>query len=151
MGTPEILLSTLLGAVVSAFIPLVNAELIILSAVTLGPSQLAAPCVLLVTAGQMMGKAVIFMAGKGAIRIPWLVSAEKIRKASLRMDENGGTGSLILFASASAGLPPFYLTSLACGMLRMSFPRFAVVGFAGRLIRFSAIALFPQLAQGVLP
>lgn len=150
MGTLEILTTTLLGGVVSAFIPLVNAEVIVLSAATLGPSHLAAPCVLLVTVGQMIGKSVIFMAGRGAISIPWMVSAEKFRKASQRIDEGGATGDLILFASASAGLPPFYLTSVACGMLRMSFPRFALVGFTGRLIRFSALAVFPQLAQGTL-
>ena len=150
MGTLEILSTTLLGGVVSAFVPLVNAEVITLSAVTLGPRHLAVPCVLLVTLGQMVGKSVIFMAGRGAIRTPWLVSAEKIRKASARLEEGGRAGNLILFASASAGLPPFYLTTVACGMLRMSFARFAVLGFSGRLIRFSALAVFPQLVQGVL-
>ena len=151
MSTLEILTTTLLGGVLSAFVPLVNAELIILSAATMGPRHLAAPCILLVTLGQMVGKSVIFMAGRGAISIPWLVSAEKLRKASRRIDEGGRTGDLVLFASASAGLPPFYLTSVACGMLRMSFLRFAAVGFTGRLIRFSALAVFPQLAGGVLP
>ena len=150
MGTLEILSSTLIGSVVSAFIPLVNAEVIVLTAVTLGPKCLAAPLVLVVTLGQMMGKSVIYMAGRGAIRAPWMVSAAKIRKVGAGLDGAKGTGSLILFASASAGLPPFYLTTVACGMLRVSFLRFAAVGFSGRLIRFSAIAFLPHMAQGVL-
>ena len=151
MGTSEILLSTLAGGVVSAFVPVMSAEVLVLSAVTLGPGHLAFPCVILVTLGQMVGKSVIFMAGRGAIQVPWLIPAEKIRKAQARIDQSEGASNLILFASASAGLPPFYLTSVAYGALRMSFSRFAVVGTAGRMIRFSVLGLFPQIAQGVLP
>jgi membrane protein YqaA with SNARE-associated domain len=150
MGTLEILGSTLVGGVVSAFVPLMSAEVLIVSAATLGPAHLALPCALLVAAGQMVGKSVIYLVARGAIQAPWMVSAEKLRNASTRFGGDGRPIGLLLFLSASAGLPPFYLTSVAAGVLGVSFPYFVVLGFTGRLIRFASLAAFPQLAQGVL-
>jgi len=151
MGTLEILSSTLLGGVISAFIPVVSAEVIVVSAATLGPEQLAAPCVLLLATGQMVGKAVLFHVGSGALRIPWLVPAERLRRASARLGDRRRFGDLVLFTSAVTGLPPFYLTTLASGMLGVGFGRFTAVGFSGRLIRFGVLAALPQMALGVHP
>lgn len=57
---------------------------------------------------------------------------------------------MVLFASAFTGFPPFYLTSIASGAVRLPFSRFLVIGFAGRLLRFGALVMVPQALKVVL-
>jgi membrane protein YqaA with SNARE-associated domain len=47
--------------------------------------------------------------------------------------------------SAFAGLPPFYLVSIAAPALGVSFRTFLAVGLAGRLLRFAALVTLPQV------
>jgi membrane protein YqaA with SNARE-associated domain len=145
MGGLELLLSTLGMAIVSAFIPLVNAELLTIGAVALAPPALDVPCILMVTLGQMMGKVVLFLGGRGSLRIPWVVKAKKLEKAVERVGQRAAFGAPVVFVSAVTGLPPFYLASIACGVFRFSLPLFVVLGTAGRLIRFTLVGLFPHL------
>jgi membrane protein DedA with SNARE-associated domain len=55
-----------------------------------------------------------------------------------------------VFASATAGWPPFYLVSLAAGSLRYSLARFVLVGGSGRLIRFAVLVAVSRFL-GVVP
>jgi membrane protein YqaA with SNARE-associated domain len=41
------------------------------------------------------------------------------------------------------GLPPFYVTTVAAGVMRVSFVRFLIAAIFGRLVHFSAVALAP--------
>ncbi len=148
MGGLELLASTLGMAIISAFIPIVNAELLTLGAVALAPPALDVPCILMVTLGQMIGKVVLFLGGRGSLRIPWLMKSKKLEKAVDRVGEKAKFGAPVLFVSAVTGLPPFYLVSIACGVFRFSLPLFIVLGSAGRLIRFAAIGFFPDLVGG---
>jgi membrane protein YqaA with SNARE-associated domain len=45
--------------------------------------------------------------------------------------------------SAVFGLPPFYVTTVAAGVMRVSFVRFLIAAIFGRLVHFSAVALAP--------
>jgi membrane protein YqaA with SNARE-associated domain len=45
--------------------------------------------------------------------------------------------------SAVFGLPPFYVTTVAAGAMRVSFVRFLIAAIFGRLVHFSAVALAP--------
>ena len=51
-------------------------------------------------------------------------------------------------ASATAGIPPYYVMTLAAGAIRMDLTFFLVVGFIGRLLRFAFIVVLPQIARG---
>jgi membrane protein YqaA with SNARE-associated domain len=51
-----------------------------------------------------------------------------------------------MLLSAVFGLPPFYLVSIAAGMLGVAFGRFLAIGIVGRLIHFGTIAFVPHLA-----
>ena len=55
-----------------------------------------------------------------------------------RNQTEGRTGytGLILFASASAGFPPYAVIAALAGVLRVSFTLFLVTGFVGRFLRF---------------
>jgi membrane protein YqaA with SNARE-associated domain len=147
----DLLLSTLGAAIVSALVPLVNAELLALGAVAIAPPRLDFPLVLMVTLGQMLGKIVLFLVGRGSLRIPWMVKTEKIEEAGERLGRRGNLGAAMLLLSAVTGLPPFYLVSIACGLLRFSLPLFILIGSAGRLVRFSVVAFFPEVVAQIFP
>jgi membrane protein YqaA with SNARE-associated domain len=57
-------------------------------------------------------------------------------------------GGALVFASASVGLPPFYIMSVAAGAARMNLAWFIVLGSLGRLIRFGVIVAVPQFVKG---
>ncbi len=46
--------------------------------------------------------------------------------------------------SALSGFPPFFLVSIAAGMLTFPLMPFIILGFAGRLIRFAVAVFFPH-------
>jgi len=45
----------------------------------------------------------------------------------------------VLWASATFGLPPFYIISLLAGALEIRLRTFCVIGMTGRVLRFSAL------------
>ena len=45
--------------------------------------------------------------------------------------------------SAIFGLPPFYVTTVAAGALRVDFVRFLLAAIFGRLLHFGVVALVP--------
>jgi membrane protein YqaA with SNARE-associated domain len=134
-------------AVLSAVLPWVNGELIMLSAVPLAdtPQELAT-LVCVVTAGQMTGKGAMFWLarsarGSRAVRVEAVVS----RWRTL-LEGRPGSVTAVMFVSSIVGLPPFYLVSVAAGALGVAFGRFLAIGTLGRLIHFGTIAFVPHFA-----
>jgi membrane protein YqaA with SNARE-associated domain len=138
--TPAIFFVALSGAVVSSLVPLVNAELLLIGLAVASPS--AAPLLVVVmAAGQMVGKSVLFLGG-GRLTPSSLES----RLARWRLDGRTRRARAPLIGiSAFTGLPPFYLVSIAAPALGVSFRTFLAVGLAGRLLRFGALVAIPQL------
>jgi membrane protein YqaA with SNARE-associated domain len=56
----------------------------------------------------------------------------------------------VILASATFGFPPFYLTTLVAGALRIGFGTFLAAGFLGRLLHFGAIAMAPGHVGGMV-
>jgi membrane protein YqaA with SNARE-associated domain len=128
------------GAVVSALVPFVNAELLLIGLAVASPA--AAPLLVVVmAAGQMVGKSVLFLGG-GRLTPSSLES----RLARWRLDGRTRRARAPLIGlSAFTGLPPFYLVSIAAPALGVSFRTFLALGLAGRLLRFGALVAIPQL------
>lgn len=132
----------------SAIVPVVNTEIYLLAASALAPRELAIPLVIAAATGQMLGKSLMYLAGVGALRLP----SERLRRTVARVEaryQQAGAGGAtlgggIIFLSAVVGLPPFYVVSVACGLFRIPFMRFLVLGIVGRLIRFAVIVFVPQ-------
>ena len=135
-------------AVISAVVPWVNAELLMLSGLPLARTHEALGLlVAVVTAGQMTGKGIMFWLarlarGRRAGRVPalaepWISRLEQRPESAL---------GLVLFSSL-VGFPPFYFVSMAAGAVGMRFGRFLTVGTLGRLIHFGAIAFVPHLVS----
>jgi membrane protein YqaA with SNARE-associated domain len=52
----------------------------------------------------------------------------------------------LVFISSALGIPPFYVITILAGAVRLRFGRFIAVGACGRVLRFGALILVPQLA-----
>jgi membrane protein YqaA with SNARE-associated domain len=138
--TPALFFVALSGAVVSSLVPFVNAELLLIGLAVASPA--AAPLLVVVmAAGQMVGKSVLFLGGGRLTR-----STVESRLARWRLDSRTRrTRAPLIAISAFTGLPPFYLVSIAAPALGVSFRTFLAVGLAGRLLRFGALVALPQL------
>jgi membrane protein YqaA with SNARE-associated domain len=142
--------SALSGSFISAFIPAVNAELLLLGLAAAAPPSWLLVVVALTTTGQMCGKVLLYLAGRGVIMVPAGRGAAWLERAKARADRHRRLGGTFLFASALSGLPPFYLTSITAGLARFSFRGFLVFGSLGRFLRFAAVALVPLAIKALL-
>ena len=133
-------------AVVSAVVPWVNAEVVMLSAVPLAgsPYQLGA-LVAFVTLGQMTGKTIVYWASRNATRPRAPRVQEAIDRWRQRLHRHPGSALGVMLVSATLGLPPFYIVAIAAGALNVAFGRFLAVGTFGRLVHFTLLAFIPQL------
>jgi membrane protein YqaA with SNARE-associated domain len=152
LGVAGTFLTTFAVCLVSAVIPIVNAELYLLGASALAPRAFVPALIIAAALGQMIGKGVMYYAGRGALTIRWarlqrLVASVEERYRRTGADRSALGGSVI-FLSAAVGFPPLYVVSIACGMFRVPFALFFTVGVIGRLVRFGAIVLLPQLFKG---
>jgi len=136
----EVLGALLIGTAVSGILPLVNAELLVVSAVIAAPG-IGVPLLAAVsTAGQMITKTFLFSIARWAPgRLP-LKARTVLDRASGAVGSRGGAASSLVFASAAIGVPPFYGVSLAAGALGMRLQSFVVSGTLGRILRFGAVA-----------
>ncbi len=143
--TAALFLAALSGALVSSLVPMVNAELVLLGLALTTPA--AAPLhVVVMAAGQMVGKCALFLTGGRLTR-----SALASRLDRWRLHERTGrAGAPLIGISAFAGLPPFDLMSVAAPALGVRFRTFLVVGLAGRLLRFAALVALSNLVAGGL-
>jgi membrane protein YqaA with SNARE-associated domain len=135
---------------VGALLPFVNTELYLIGASALAPRGMWVPLVVAGTVGAMAGKVLLYFAGRGVVKLPRGRVARGLASVQTRLEERPLAGKLLFLASATAGIPPFYVTTVAAGAVKMNFAFFVVAGFLGRLVRFTAIVLLPQLAKGAL-
>jgi membrane protein YqaA with SNARE-associated domain len=140
-----IVLGTFVYCIGSAIIPVLHAEAYLVSASLLLPTGLDWPLVIAATAGQMIGKVGMYGAGRGALRIPGERMQRRIAQATARYGNRKDLGNGLIFVSAASGLPPFYIVSVAAGMLRLPLPGFIVFGALGRFLRFAVAVFLPHL------
>jgi membrane protein YqaA with SNARE-associated domain len=131
---------------VSGLVPAVNTEAYLLTLAALAPSGALAPAVVFLTVGHMLAKALLYLAGSGALRSRFLAARQaRLDGVKRRLGPMRSGTWAVLFSSALTGIPPFYVVSVAAGSLRVSLPRFLIVGGSGRLLRFAAVVALPGL------
>ena len=136
-----LLLAAFSGSVVSGVVPFVNAELLLVGFALAAPPSAAPALVLVVAVGQMIAKCVLFLTG-GRLT----AGALGPRLARWKLDGRSRRAAVpLVAASAALGLPPFYLVAIAAPALGVRFLTFAVVGLAGRVVRFAAVLVVPAL------
>ena len=140
-----LLLSILGASIASALVPLINIEAILAVTASQRDEALLA-LVVAATVGQMIGKLLWYWGGQHLDRAPWVAKhLEKPRaKAALdrwhaRAEGRPWFTAGLLFLSASVGVPPYAVTAVLAGMLRVPLLIFLVTGLLGRGLRFWAI------------
>jgi membrane protein YqaA with SNARE-associated domain len=146
-----LLLGSLVVGLVSGLVPVLNTEAYLLAVAAFAPSDRLLPVVVLTTLGQMIAKSLLYLAGSGVFSRRLLgARAARIEEMKARLEQAPTGVAALVFASAAAGWPPFYLVSVAAGSLRYSLARFFLVGGSGRLLRFAAIVAATRML-GVMP
>ncbi len=132
---------------VSGFVPLVNAEIFLIGIALMTKQEDIIPVTLLAAAGQMSAKTVIYLAGRGAVRLPLGKIEAKITRIQALMHKWQGRTTILLLLSSAVGVPPFYVVSFVAGIGKINILHFCATGFVGRWVRFYVCVLFPQLIQ----
>jgi membrane protein YqaA with SNARE-associated domain len=151
MSLLAVWLTTFGVALLSAVIPLINIEIYLLGASALAPRAMVIPLIVAGTLGQVIGKIALYYAGTGALKLPGKRLQAALQRMNTQMQERPNMGGALVFASATLGLPPYYLVTLAAGAAKMNLPMFLLVSLVGRLIRFTIVVAVPQLARDVVP
>ena len=132
-------------AVLSAVVPWVNAELVMLSAVPLAGTPLHLGALVgVVTAGQMTGKAVMYWMAQRTRRPHGPRLQRLLGRWKERLERRPHSALAVTLVSSIVGIPPFYLVAMAAGALNVAFGRFMAVGTLGRLIHFGIVAFLPH-------
>lgn len=135
---------------VSAIVPWVNAEVLVVSLPLVAHSHLELLALVMVaTAGQMLGKCVVYWSARGARSMPSERAKASMVRWHTRFEGRPTAAVGLVFVSSAVGIPPFYLMSLVAGALQMGFGRYFVAGTCGRLVRFGILAFFPQFLIGL--
>jgi membrane protein YqaA with SNARE-associated domain len=132
---------TFVVSMIAGLVPVVNAEVFLITLVRLAvdrSSQLPA-IVLAAAAGQMVAKIGLYRAGQGMFDLPRGQHHEKIEKVRGKLERWRTKPYLVYAVSSVLGLPPFYLTVLAAGALKIRFKAFLGIGLGGRVLRFACL------------
>jgi membrane protein YqaA with SNARE-associated domain len=144
LGTAALWAATFLFALTSGIIPFVlSIELYLLAVATLTDASPVA-IVGLATAGQSLAKFILYLVGRGALNIKWVERAAASKAADAFAKRPGSNLRLVAFSSV-VGFPPLYGVSLVAGALRLPLIAFTVIVTIGRVIRFGAVYLAPDL------
>ncbi|MBT8494240.1 MAG: hypothetical protein KJO07_14385 [Deltaproteobacteria bacterium] len=146
-----LVLMTLGVSLVSGLVPIVNAELYLLSIGFVAESWWLAIIIALAAAiGQMIAKVGIYLVARRGAELPKGKLGEKLERYRARIEMHPASASAITFASGIVGLPPLYLVSVAAGLCRTSLVGFALFGTLGRALRFYAVLVAPSAVMSWL-
>lgn len=142
-ATVGIYLATLIISVLSGLVPVVNGELYLIGAILVtGDPAVALVLAVIVAVGQMIAKIGLYYVARGATELGRSTRlGDKLERAQLLVERWKHKPLTLLAVSAVTGLPPFYLVSLVAGVVKIRLATFLVLGLAGRVIRFVALAL----------
>lgn len=148
METAWLAVVTLAVAAAGGLLPFINVEAWLLGVSALCPGTTLVPMVLAASLGQVAAKILLYRAG-GEVR-GWGARRDgRLAGAVHRLEGAATHGTAVVFASALTGVPPFYVVSVAAGVVRFHFPRFLALALVGRVLRFTAVFLIPRLASGL--
>ena len=146
-----ILIACFGASILTALLPWMNAEILLLSAVPIVAAHGSVlPLVAAVTMGQMTGKSVMYWVSRNASGARARRLRGAIERWRVQFERHPRSAIALVLVSALIGFPPFYAVSIAAGACGMRFGRFLVVGGAARFVHFAVVALLPQIAWRAL-
>ncbi|MCF6378722.1 VTT domain-containing protein [Nocardioides KLBMP 9356] len=133
------------ASIASALLPLINIEAILAVSVSQAPEHVWG-LLIAATVGQMVGKILWYWGGMHVDRAPWVHRQLQKPKAKASLDRwhERAEGrpwftAGLLFFSAAVGFPPYAITAVLAGILRVPFGIFFMTGLLGRGLRFWAV------------
>ncbi len=156
-------------------LPIMSVELFVVGLVTSDPSLPWIGIGAAVALGQVAGKLLYYLAARGTIELPSILSTkpyrsqragpvsparerrrrcgERLQRTLTRMRERCHRHphwmTATYGASSVLGLPPYMATTVLAGLVHMRMSLFLLVGLAGRFVRFSALAAAPAFFAGL--
>jgi membrane protein YqaA with SNARE-associated domain len=152
------LLATTGTALLGSVLPVVNIELYLIGVLSLVDGLPWWALALAATVGQLAGKTLFFMAGKGSVRLGERLgrmtqvpsnnrTARWLEQFRRKAEQRPVWGLAVLFVGAVTGIPPFTVMSFVSGAAGARLPSFLVVSFVGRTAHFLAVAGAPELVR----
>ncbi|ASU77628.1 hypothetical protein CDG81_04095 [Actinopolyspora erythraea] len=142
----------------TAVVPVFSAEVYLVSVVL---TQAGPPWWVLgpvAAAGQLLGKAVHYLAARGVVRLPGLLNRAGRgegwrwpRRLHELCERHPVSGAGMVLLSGLVGVPPFAAVVLAAGMLRSSLVVWLPSAVLGRVARFCLLAAVPELLRFSAP
>jgi len=133
-----ILVGAALTCALGGVFPWINSEVVILGAALLVPPTALPVLVIGCALGQMSSKAGVYAITRWAPH----VLPDRARALLDRAERyRGRQGVLVgaVFLGSAVSLPPFYLVTLASGLLRVPFALFCLVGLFGTATRYAVL------------
>lgn len=134
-----------LVALVGGVVPGIAVEPMLLALAAIAPVTLLVPLAIAATLGQMIAKTALYAGGQRLANALPAPRRARVDRACAAFASRPRLQNATLLASAIVGMPPFYVVTLAYGVLRLPFTTFVTLGTIGRAIRFSAIVFMPRL------
>jgi membrane protein YqaA with SNARE-associated domain len=135
-----------LGAA-TGILPVGLAEASALAIGLVTPRWLAAVLCVAFTLGHVAAKLPWYWLGRHADRATGRWGAPYIAKARALLAARPGYGVGVLGLSAVLSVPPFHLSAIAAGLVRVPFAPFVATCLGGRLLRFGVLVTAPQLLR----
>ncbi len=135
----SIVIGAAAACLAGGFFPLSSSEAVVVGAALLLPVPGLPALVLACAGGQMVAKCVLYGLTRWAPQhLP--ARARALLSKTDRFREKRGLLGLAVFSGSVVSVPPFYLTTLAAGALRVPFLVFLLAGSAGTVARYAALA-----------
>ena len=132
---------TFIVCLFSGLFPLINSEIYLALLVGLQKnSDKLWPIVFAATAGQFLAKSIMyfsFLHGSKKLLKKRESYQRQVNKISEKLLTHKSSAKVLVFLSALFGIPPFYLTSIACGIVHFPYRDFVIFGLSGRFFRFA--------------
>lgn len=138
-----------LGAL-SGIVPTGMAEALAVGIGLVAAPHVAVPMWVAFTLGHVTAKLPWYWLGARADRAVGERAVEWIARARGLLARRPGYGAGLLFVSAVASVPPFHLSAIAAGLVRLSPLPFVALCLLGRLIRFGVLIASPGLLRALL-
>ncbi|GAA4840610.1 VTT domain-containing protein [Saccharopolyspora rosea] len=152
------LLATAGTAALGSVFPLVNIEIYLIGVLSTVDGLSWWPLALAAAVGQVAGKSLFYLAGKGGFRLGERLTkaTEKQRRGRWaawletfhrRTEQRPWWGLGALFVSAIPGLPPYSLMCVLSGAAGLPVVGFLTASLAGRGLHFLIVAAAPELVR----
>jgi len=145
-----IYITTFIVCLVSIFFHLVSAEAFLLMVSTSSLNFNILLVILISTFAQMISLSVMFLAGRGVLNFSTRKYEKKMNKIKAKWEKWKNASYVFILITAFTGVPPFTIVSIFAGSSSINFRNFFILGFFGRIVRFSIIVFCPQLIKKII-